>query len=292
MHRHRSRPAGRRSGPVLRKPSFPANSKVWCARESAARPSFAAAGGRRSAIAAMAIMAALQVQVGRACATGPSAQRQSSDVRADAVDRWSNLLAEASLRSGLPAVWLHDVLRAESGGNARALSPKGAIGLMQLMPSTYAALRAPLSLSADPSNPRDNILAGAVYLRLLVNRYGWPSALAAYNAGPARLEALLTRGRGLPPETVAYLRAIAQTHNPSVATATDVGAQGSGETVSTAWRDQRPPASKPTLFVTVASPSAVTSAAAPNLAPSRGSEPTAWRESGLFVSTTHVSIQP
>ena len=286
MHRHRSRAAGRRSGPVFREPSFPANVTVWRARESAASPRGArigtalllpvtAADGRRFAIAAMAILAALQVHIVRACATGPSAQRQSSYVHADAVDRWSSLLAEASQRTGLPTVWLHDVLRAESGGNARALSPKGAIGLMQLMPATYAAMRASLGLGADPFAPRDNILAGAVYLRLLVDRYGWPGAVAAYNAGPARLEALLTRGRALPSETVAYLWTIAKTHNPSVPTAAAVRALGPGETALTACRDQRPPSSKPTLFVTFASTSAVTSAAARPVAPSRGSQPTA-----------------
>ncbi len=122
-----------------------------------------------------------------------------------AVDKWSGLLAGAALRTGLPAAWLRDLMHVESNGNALAVSSKGALGLMQLMPATYAALRASIGLAADPFAPRDNILAGALYLRMLVDRYGWPTALAAYNAGPQRLDDLLKHGRPLPAETLAYL---------------------------------------------------------------------------------------
>ena len=83
------------------------------------------------------------------------------------------------------------------------------MGLMQVMPQTYAALRARYGLGADPYAPRDNILAGAAYLRELLDRYGVPWFLAAYNAGPARLDAFLHTGRTLPAETQRYLAALA-----------------------------------------------------------------------------------
>ena len=83
------------------------------------------------------------------------------------------------------------------------------MGLMQVMPQTYAALRARYGLGADPRSPRDNILAGAAYLREMLDRYGVPWFLAAYNAGPARLDAFLHTGRALPAETQRYLAVLA-----------------------------------------------------------------------------------
>lgn len=78
---------------------------------------------------------------------------------------------------------------------------------MQIMPRTWAALRARHNLGTDPFDPRDNILAGAAYLRELHDRYGSPGFLAAYNAGPGRYEASLN-GRPLPAETLAYVAAL------------------------------------------------------------------------------------
>ena len=149
-----------------------------------------------TAISVLATNAAAEQHVGLA---------QPPHAGSTAVDRWSGLVDDAALRTGLPAVWLRDLMHVESNGNALAVSSKGALGLMQLMPATYAALRASLALGADPFAPHNNILAGALYLRLLVDRYGWPTALAAYNAGPQRLDDLLTHGRPLPAETLAYL---------------------------------------------------------------------------------------
>jgi hypothetical protein len=85
------------------------------------------------------------------------------------------------------------------------VSSAGAIGLMQVMPETFADMRADLGLGGDPFAVRDNILAGAAYLRRMFVRYGSPGFLAAYNAGPGRWEAHLASGRPLPAETVAYL---------------------------------------------------------------------------------------
>jgi Transglycosylase SLT domain len=115
------------------------------------------------------------------------------------------LVAEASQRFNIPGNWIRAVMRIESGGDPRAVSPKGAMGLMQIMPKTYAGLRARHHLGPDAYNPRDNILAGAAYLRELLDRYGSSGFLAAYNAGPARYDEHLATGRPLPPETQVYI---------------------------------------------------------------------------------------
>ncbi|WP_425453643.1 lytic transglycosylase domain-containing protein [Aurantiacibacter xanthus] len=97
-------------------------------------------------------------------------------------------------------------MRVESNGDRRAVSPAGAMGLMQIMPATWANLRARYRLGLDPFDPRDNIMAGAAYLREMHDRYGNAAAmLAAYNAGPGRYDEYLSGSRPLPRETRAYL---------------------------------------------------------------------------------------
>lgn len=133
---------------------------------------------------------------------------------ADPVDRWSAYIGEASARFGVPEAWIRRVMGAESGGrtllNGRPIvSRAGAMGLMQLMPSTWQEMRALLGLGANPYDPRDNILAGAAYLRAMYDRFGYPGLFAAYNAGPARYSAWLTAGRRLPSETIAYVANVA-----------------------------------------------------------------------------------
>ena len=110
----------------------------------------------------------------------------------------------AAARFDLPVALIEAVIEAESGGRPRAVSSAGAMGLMQLMPGTWAQLRGRLALGADPFDPADNILAGAAYLKDLRDRYGAIGALAAYNAGPGRYEASLA-GRPLPLETRRYV---------------------------------------------------------------------------------------
>jgi hypothetical protein len=119
-------------------------------------------------------------------------------------------IAEASQRFGIPEHWIRAVLRVESAGDARAVSSAGAMGLMQVMPDTWAGLRIRHSLGRDPYDPRDNILAGTAYLREMWDRYGNVAAmLAAYNAGPGRYDGHLTTGRVLPAETRAYIATLA-----------------------------------------------------------------------------------
>ena len=119
-------------------------------------------------------------------------------------------IAEAAQRFGIPAHWIVAVMRAESANDPRAVSHAGAMGLMQVMPGTWATLRARHGLGHDPHDPRDNILAGTAYLREMWDRYGNVAAmLAAYNAGPGRYDDYLETGRALPAETRAYVAALA-----------------------------------------------------------------------------------
>lgn len=124
-------------------------------------------------------------------------------------ETYADHIAEAAQRFELPAAWIRAVMTAESSGDPRAISPKGAIGLMQIMPETWGDLRVRHRLGADPYDPHDNIIAGAAYIRELFDRYGSPGWIAAYNAGPGRYEASL-KGRSLPPETRAYIATVAQ----------------------------------------------------------------------------------
>jgi hypothetical protein len=105
-------------------------------------------------------------------------------------------------------------MRQESGGQEDVISWAGAMGLMQVMPDTYDGLRSRYSLGDDPFDPHNNILAGTAYLREMYDRFGAPGFLAAYNAGPNRLDSYLNDGRALPEETVNYVAAIAPLLGP------------------------------------------------------------------------------
>lgn len=145
-------------------------------------------------------------QTGRAAmAAGPSV----APVTADAA------IAEASGRFAIPADWIRAVIAVESAGNAGAVSPKGAMGLMQIMPHTWSDLRLRYHLGADPFDAHDNILAGSAFLRELFDRFGPEGFLAAYNAGPGRYLAYLTEGRPLAGETRLYLTKIAAQLGPA-----------------------------------------------------------------------------
>jgi hypothetical protein len=135
-------------------------------------------------------------------------------------------------------------MRVESRGNSRAVSRAGAMGLMQIMPATWAGLRARYGLGPDPFDVRDNIMAGAAYLREMHDRYGNASAmLAAYNAGPGRYDDYVSRGRPLPSETVGYLAQL--TAVVGTASAAEVAVSASPDPF--AWR-------RAALFVRTASP--------------------------------------
>lgn len=123
-------------------------------------------------------------------------------------DRITAAVAESVQRFGLPDAWIVAVMRRESAGQVRATSPKGAMGLMQLMPDTWTTLRADLQLGFDPYDVHDNIVAGAAYLRQLYDQFGADGFLAAYNAGPRRYLDFVAKGRPLPDETRSYVAAV------------------------------------------------------------------------------------
>jgi hypothetical protein len=140
------------------------------------------------------------------CVPVVSIHAQTLTIPAPAVrEHYANDVSEAASRFGIPALWIDAVMQAESFGDAAAVSPKGAMGLMQIMPRTWTELRGRYGLGADPYDPHDNILAGAAYLRELYDRYGTDGFLAAYNAGPGRYKAYLETGRALPSETPTYI---------------------------------------------------------------------------------------
>ncbi len=95
-----------------------------------------------------------------------------SPIRMAQADPYADMITEAATRAQIPASWIAAVLHAESRGDAHAVSSAGAMGLMQVMPGTWASLRASLGLGDDPFDPHDNILAGATYLRWMRDRYG------------------------------------------------------------------------------------------------------------------------
>lgn len=149
----------------------------------------------------------------------------AAPAHADPVARWQPIIAEASLRFGIPERWIMRVMRAESGGQTilggkPITSRAGAMGLMQLMPATWRAMRASLGLGSDPHDPHDNVVAGTAYLRLMYDRFGYPGLFAAYNAGPGRYADHLASGRALPGETRAYLATVAGQGSDAVTAST------------------------------------------------------------------------
>lgn len=113
---------------------------------------------------------------------------------------------EAAARFDIPTAWIYAVMHQESGGQTSAVSAKGAMGLLQLMPATWRELTTEFGLGEDPFEPRANILAGAAYMRRMYDRFGSPGFLAAYNAGPERYARSLAQGTALPQETLTYVR--------------------------------------------------------------------------------------
>ncbi len=163
------------------------------------------------AAAALALLAALAACAGPGTYQTSGLRTRPGHYRAPGPpeDPWGPYIREASLRFGVPEAWVRAVMRQESAGRDDAVSSAGAMGLMQVMPQTYAMLRARYGLGDDPYEPHDNIMAGSGYIRELYDRYGAPGFLAAYNAGPNRVDSYMADGTPLPEETVGYLSSIA-----------------------------------------------------------------------------------
>ncbi|NHN88105.1 transglycosylase SLT domain-containing protein [Acetobacter sp. LMG 1627] len=136
-------------------------------------------------------------------------------------DPWGPYIREASSRFSVPEPWIRAVIHQESGGQEYqhgrlTRSGSGAMGLMQLMPATWSELAGEFSLGNDPYEPHDNIMAGTGYIHQLYGKFGSPGFLAAYNAGPGRLEQYLQTGDPLPDETVNYVASISPHLNDAV----------------------------------------------------------------------------
>lgn len=202
------------------------------------------------------------------CALGPGAPFRPAPcaarparpvlVAVNAVDRWQPFITEASQRFGIPEAWIRSVMQAESAGltsldGSPITSRAGAMGLMQVMPETYAAMRRRNRLGTDPYDPRDNILAGTAFLREMYDRYGYPGLFAAYNAGPQRYENHLRRRMPLPAETLTYLAAI----DPPIAASGTSEAPSSHSAPAAADMAGPSPSSGTALFFPVGTVSAV-----------------------------------
>jgi hypothetical protein len=144
-------------------------------------------------------------------AAEPSAVSQATSA---VTARWSPLIKEASRRFGIAEDWIKAVMRMESGEHTSAAdghpitSPKGAMGLMQLMPETWRDMQRAYGLGNDPYDPHDNVMAGTAYLRWLYEKFGFPKMFAAYNAGPGTVGSQTASARELPQETRNYVRGI------------------------------------------------------------------------------------
>jgi soluble lytic murein transglycosylase-like protein len=154
-------------------------------------------------------IALLMYQITASTVFASSARAQTA-TRSETVDRFAKFIDSASVRFAVPASWIRTVMRVESGGDEHAISSRGAMGLMQLMPATWAELSVRYELGLDPFDPRDNILAGTAYLKDMHDRFGSVGFIAAYHAGPARYEQHLVTGKPLPSETTAYVAAVTQ----------------------------------------------------------------------------------
>ena len=173
-------------------------------------------------IGALALLAACATHGPRTSATQEAARyaahaRRNYTPPGPPQDPWGPYIREAAQRFDVPDLWIRSVMRVELGGNEYingqlVTSSAGAMGLMQVMPDTYDGLRDRHRLGDDPYDPRDNILAGTAYLREMYDIYGSPGFLAAYNAGPRRLDDYLSNNRSLPDETRRYVAMIGPEH--------------------------------------------------------------------------------
>ena len=129
--------------------------------------------------------------------------RESKKKPAEYIKEYDNIILQASKRFGVEISLIKAVIKAESGFNHRAVSKKGAKGLMQLMPHTANHMEV-----ENPFNPEENIFGGTRYLSLLLKRFknNLRLALAAYNAGPEAVE----NYKGIPPyaETKTFVKRV------------------------------------------------------------------------------------
>jgi soluble lytic murein transglycosylase-like protein len=166
-------------------------------------------GSRRFRLCAIAL-ATLCTAPSAIAAGLPLSSAANSAAAARPPQAFAGFVAEAVRRFHIPADWLAAIMRVESNGDARAISRKGAMGLMQIMPGTWSDLRTRYGLGVDPFDPHDNVMAGAAYLRELYDRFGPAAFLAAYQAGPSRVLDVMAGRRTLGQGTRVYLNRLAR----------------------------------------------------------------------------------
>src|SRR3546814_19553900 len=126
----------------------------------------------------------------------------SVSASAQDADACSRHAPEAARRSGLSVDVILRVMHAESLGRPRAMSHKGAMGCMQIMPATWADLTRRHTLGGDPFDPRRNMIGGALYLEELARQFGFPGASSSSNAGSGRCQSYLRPGVPPTSETI------------------------------------------------------------------------------------------
>jgi len=168
----------------------------------------------RAAALPLALASVVPLSASALAGDAPAASRHAFHA-SPAVERWRPYIVEASHRFGVSQAWIAAVMQAESAGlthlDGRPITSRaGAMGLMQVMPGTYAAMRVRHHLGPDAQDPHDNIMAGAAYLRAMHDRFGYPGLFAAYNAGPERYADHLRTGKPLAAETRDYIAELAR----------------------------------------------------------------------------------
>lgn len=132
----------------------------------------------------------------------PSIKTAAPTLSPSYYEDYNSYVSQAASKYDIEPELIHAVIKTESNGNSSAISRKGAIGLMQLMPSTA------VDMAVNPYNPEENIEGGVRYLRYLLERFNGDLtlALAAYNAGPKTVE----KYGNVPPiaETMAYVKRV------------------------------------------------------------------------------------
>lgn len=215
MHDHRARlVSDRSSGAAPIFPSRPcspigkpANDPCGKSCTHASTGSIARLATRRTLKCFVTAIAPFMCDVVGSAFPGSSARAQTA-AHSEAVERFAKFIEEASGRFAVPARWIRAVMRVESGGDEHAISSRGAMGLMQLMPGTWVELSVRYGLGVDPFDAHDNVIAGTAYLKDMNDRFGSAGFVAAYHAGPARYEQHLATGQPLPLETTAYVAAV------------------------------------------------------------------------------------
>ena len=221
----------------------------------------------------------------------PAASQDLQPERPNAAINIADHVRDASLRFGIPEQWIWAVMRVESAGRVDATSHAGAMGLMQVMPGTWANLTARHGLGGNAYNPRANIMAGAAYLRDMHDRYGSPGFLAAYNAGPGRYEQYARGERPLPLETRNYVAKLAPMIGAGSAAESLLAVQTGDNDAAFLRPSPRPNWTQGSLFIVRPNDLPSESDALPDVTPSPARGQQAAPLNGLFAPISGRSTQ-